>query len=95
MLSANLDGNGADLRKNHCRNPNNDPRGPWCFDQENRINYCGVEVCGEVGEVALVGWPCFGKKSKKNFFLQKNKFFQHMANLQNPTPSQTLSTILN
>lgn len=39
-----------DLRSNFCRNPDNDPRGPWCFVQtRNRVRYqyCNVRPCNK------------------------------------------------
>lgn len=47
MRTATIDGRNARLEMNFCRNPNNDPKGPWCFDQENRIQFCEVPKCGE------------------------------------------------
>ena len=47
MRSATIDGRNARLEMNFCRNPSNDPKGPWCFDQENRIQYCSVPTCQE------------------------------------------------
>lgn len=38
-----------DLRENFCRNPNNDPGGPWCYttDPNVRAEECGVPQCSE------------------------------------------------
>ena len=39
-----------DLRSNFCRNPDNDPRGPWCFVQtRNRVRYqyCNIRSCNK------------------------------------------------
>nr|XP_057933860.1 hepatocyte growth factor-like [Doryrhamphus excisus] len=38
-----------DLRENFCRNPNNDPGGPWCYttDPNVRAEECGVAHCFE------------------------------------------------
>ena len=35
---------------NHCRNPNNDPKGPWCYtsDPGVRWDYCDIPVCEEI-----------------------------------------------
>ena len=32
---------------NYCRNPDNDPNGPWCYttDPRNRYDYCNVKHC--------------------------------------------------
>lgn len=38
------------LTANKCRNPDNDPEGPWCYvaDAGNvTIDYCDLELCGE------------------------------------------------
>ncbi|XP_067104840.1 prothrombin [Osmerus mordax] len=37
------------LEKNHCRNPDEDPEGPWCFVENNRttIEYCDLELCDD------------------------------------------------
>ncbi|ELU12469.1 hypothetical protein CAPTEDRAFT_50153, partial [Capitella teleta] len=36
-----------DLAHNHCRNPSNDPGGPWCLttDPAIRWQYCRVLFC--------------------------------------------------
>ena len=32
---------------NHCRNPENDPRGPWCFSSDSKErSYCNIQKCG-------------------------------------------------
>ncbi|ELU00257.1 hypothetical protein CAPTEDRAFT_145783 [Capitella teleta] len=38
---------GGDLAHNHCRNPSNDPGGPWCLttDPKTRQEYCRVLFC--------------------------------------------------
>ncbi|TNN55776.1 Hepatocyte growth factor [Liparis tanakae] len=38
-----------DLRENFCRNPNNDPGGPWCYttDPNVRAEECGIPRCSE------------------------------------------------
>ncbi|XP_055087883.1 hepatocyte growth factor a isoform X2 [Periophthalmus magnuspinnatus] len=38
-----------DLRENFCRNPNNDPGGPWCYtiDPNVRAEECGIPQCSE------------------------------------------------
>ncbi|KTG41427.1 hypothetical protein cypCar_00004744 [Cyprinus carpio] len=38
-----------DLRQNFCRNPDNDPSGPWCFTEltETRHQECGLPQCSE------------------------------------------------
>ncbi|XP_062980539.1 plasminogen [Elgaria multicarinata webbii] len=37
----------ADLRKNYCRNPDNDDKGPWCYttDPSTRWEYCNLRKC--------------------------------------------------
>lgn len=39
------------LVKNHCRNPDGDMEGPWCYVKEAggniTIDYCDLELCGE------------------------------------------------
>ncbi|KAK7130138.1 hypothetical protein R3I93_019693 [Phoxinus phoxinus] len=39
-----------DLRQNFCRNPDNDPSGPWCFTEltETRHQACGLPQCADV-----------------------------------------------
>ena len=34
---------------NFCRNPDNDPKGPWCYttDPNRRFEYCDIIKCGE------------------------------------------------
>ena len=34
-------------RNNECRNPDNDPNGPWCYDRFQRKSYCDVKYCGK------------------------------------------------
>mmetsp|Transcript_30292 Transcript_30292/g.63870 ORF Transcript_30292/g.63870 Transcript_30292/m.63870 type:complete len:1363 (-) Transcript_30292:3047-7135(-) len=38
----------AYLAENYCRNPDNDPNGPWCYttDPSVRFGYCDVPICG-------------------------------------------------
>ncbi|XP_016532822.1 hepatocyte growth factor a isoform X1 [Poecilia formosa] len=38
-----------DLRENFCRNPNNDPGGPWCYttDPNVRAEECGIPQCSQ------------------------------------------------
>jgi len=42
-----LEGNNA------CRNPDNDPRGPWCFtvDKEIEWGYCRIPACSPLGKI--------------------------------------------
>lgn len=38
------------LTANKCRNPDNDPEGPWCYVEvlgNVTIDYCDVDVCGQ------------------------------------------------
>uniref|UniRef100_A0A8C5SCI2 Prothrombin n=1 Tax=Laticauda laticaudata TaxID=8630 RepID=A0A8C5SCI2_LATLA len=39
----------ANLTENHCRNPNNNLQGPWCYTRNPtiRIEECAIPVCGE------------------------------------------------
>ena len=38
----------AGLTNNYCRNPDNDPKGPWCFidSVSKRWEYCSISLCG-------------------------------------------------
>uniref|UniRef100_UPI00358F9CDF hepatocyte growth factor-like protein isoform X2 n=1 Tax=Myxine glutinosa TaxID=7769 RepID=UPI00358F9CDF len=40
----------ADLRENFCRNPDQEPTGPWCYttDRNMRTESCGIPRCSEV-----------------------------------------------
>ncbi|XP_062980541.1 plasminogen-like isoform X2 [Elgaria multicarinata webbii] len=42
----------ADLRKNYCRNPDNDDKGPWCYttDPSTRWEYCSLRKCVDIVE---------------------------------------------
>lgn len=31
--------------KNHCRNPDNDKRGPWCYTMQGNMKYCDIPMC--------------------------------------------------
>lgn len=44
-----------DLRENFCRNPNNDPGGPWCYttDPNVRAEECGIPQCSEGKAIKL------------------------------------------
>lgn len=35
------------LTTNYCRNPDDEPRGPWCYtmDPDNRYDFCDVPRC--------------------------------------------------
>lgn len=38
------------LHCNKCRNPDNDPEGPWCYVEINgnvTMDYCDLELCGK------------------------------------------------
>lgn len=38
------------LPGNKCRNPDNDPEGPWCFVEVSgniTVDYCNLELCGQ------------------------------------------------
>ncbi|XP_048865389.1 hepatocyte growth factor-like [Brienomyrus brachyistius] len=39
-----------DLRENFCRNPDNEPTGPWCFTTDPKLRHqsCNVPQCSEV-----------------------------------------------
>ncbi|XP_037317318.2 LOW QUALITY PROTEIN: hepatocyte growth factor a [Pungitius pungitius] len=52
-----------DLRENFCRNPNNDPGGPWCYttDPNVRAEECGVPQCSEEVCMACNGENYRGK----------------------------------
>ena len=41
--------------KNYCRNPTNDPNGPWCYNVHRRPerDYCDIKPC--TGKVLLLG----------------------------------------
>ncbi|XP_071172918.1 uncharacterized protein [Mytilus edulis] len=36
-------------QKNYCRNPDNEPHGPWCYttDAKKRWEYCAIPYCGK------------------------------------------------
>ena len=39
---------------NYCRNPDNDPNGPWCFTTDtNQRAYCNVQKCGVRGYISV------------------------------------------
>ncbi|XP_029019568.1 hepatocyte growth factor a isoform X2 [Betta splendens] len=52
-----------DLRENFCRNPNNDPGGPWCYttDPNVRAEECGIPQCAEDACVTCNGEDYRGK----------------------------------
>lgn len=38
------------LMENHCRNPDGDMEGPWCYvddDGNTTVDYCDLMMCGE------------------------------------------------
>lgn len=38
------------LTSNKCRNPDNDPEGPWCYvriGSNVTMDYCDLEICGK------------------------------------------------
>ena len=45
------EGNFADA-ENYCRNPDNEPEGPWCYttDPKTRWEYCDVKLCPDAGK---------------------------------------------
>lgn len=38
-----------DEHHNYCRNPDNDPKGPWCYttDPDTRFEYCDISDCND------------------------------------------------
>ncbi len=41
-------------RNNYCRNPSLDPKGPWCFTTDGKMDYCDVgtpalPLCADLG----------------------------------------------
>lgn len=41
------------LQGNKCRNPDNDPEGPWCYVEISgnvTVDYCDLELCGKYYE---------------------------------------------
>ncbi|KAJ0062534.1 hypothetical protein NL108_016250 [Boleophthalmus pectinirostris] len=39
------------LVQNHCRNPDQDPEGPWCYVQKNgnvTVDYCDLQLCEDL-----------------------------------------------
>lgn len=41
---------GITLAANKCRNPDNDPEGPWCYVEVSgnvTVDYCDLDVCGK------------------------------------------------
>ncbi|KAM4617640.1 prothrombin [Discoglossus pictus] len=45
----------ASLTQNFCRNPDNNPKGPWCYtrDPTKRWEECVVPVCGKPGQTTV------------------------------------------
>lgn len=41
---------------NYCRNPDNEPDGPWCYttDPNKRWEYCDVPLCGRSSAYSLI-----------------------------------------
>ncbi|XP_061108444.1 hepatocyte growth factor [Conger conger] len=39
-----------DLQENYCRNPENEPTGPWCFTTDSKVRHqtCDIPQCSEV-----------------------------------------------
>ena len=39
--------NSFTANENYCRNPDNEPNGPWCYtiDPDKRWEYCDVKLC--------------------------------------------------
>ena len=46
---------GTTMNHNYCRNPDNDPNGPWCYttDPNVRFAYCDIPRCHGSGETCL------------------------------------------
>lgn len=69
-----------DLRENFCRNPNNDPGGPWCYttDPNVRAEECGIPLCSE------------GKALNCSYGLASDdQLFQQSSKLLYASPRQT------
>jgi len=51
----NLPDGSEDAAKNFCRNPDNEPEGPWCYttDPKVRWEYCSVRRCAECKKTKL------------------------------------------
>lgn len=44
------------LQGNKCRNPDNDPEGPWCYVEVSgnvTVDYCNLELCGKILQVLI------------------------------------------
>ena len=39
-------GNKKSIKGNECRNFNNDPRGPWCYNKQLQPIHCDIPFCG-------------------------------------------------
>ena len=46
----------AEADHNYCRNPNDDPRGPWCFTTSRlvQIDYCDIPKCSGVSQGPVI-----------------------------------------
>ena len=48
------------LPANKCRNPDNDPEGPWCYVKVNgnvTVDYCDLYLCGKYTQQVLSTCP--------------------------------------
>ncbi|KAL7550718.1 hypothetical protein ACHAWF_013934 [Thalassiosira exigua] len=47
----------AGLTENYCRNPDDDPKGPWCFARDGSLRYCDIPVCDPCSCMPPCGMP--------------------------------------
>ena len=52
QIASNLPEGNFAAAENYCRNPDNEPGGPWCYttDPDKRWEYCDVPVCDDEPE---------------------------------------------
>ncbi len=59
---------------NYCRNPDDDPRGPWCMVTKAKYGTCAIPHCGKcLACIHPTGffepqWPCFFKRIRFKVF---------------------------
>ncbi|XP_043277721.1 uncharacterized protein [Venturia canescens] len=75
IKSTNFPERSMKMAKNYCRNPTNDPKGPWCYSMDPSLidDDCGIPLCN-YGECRISGTGAEYGGTKKDNLITYNPF---------------------